>query len=48
MGTLCHRSALPHSRGSFTFHFVRYEDATPQAQEKAIVEQPKAMAEEAE
>ena len=39
--------SLTQSRGSFTFHFVRYEDATPQAQEKAIAE-AKAMAEEAE
>ncbi len=30
--------SLTQSRGSFTFHFVRYEDATPAAQEKAIAE----------
>lgn len=32
------------SRGSFTFHFVRYEDCPPAAQEKAIAE-AKALAE---
>ncbi|MDE6107515.1 MAG: elongation factor G [Oscillospiraceae bacterium] len=37
--------SMTQSRGSFTFHFVRYEEATPQAQEKAIAE-AKAMAEE--
>jgi len=30
--------SMTQSRGSFTFHFVRYEEATPQAQEKAIAE----------
>ena len=30
--------SLTQSRGSFTFHFVRYEEATPTAQEKAIAE----------
>ena len=34
--------SLTQSHGSFTFHFVRYEDATPAAQEKAI-EAAKAM-----
>ena len=38
--------ALTQSRGSFTFHFVRYEQCTPEAQEKAI-QQAKAQAEEA-
>ena len=28
--------SMTQGRGSFTFHFVRYEDATPAAQEKAI------------
>jgi len=37
--------AMTQSRGSFTFHFVRYEDAPPAAQEKAIAA-AKAMAEE--
>ena len=36
--------SLTQSHGSFTFHFVRYEDATPAAQEKAI-EAAKAMQE---
>ena len=36
--------SITQSRGSFTFHFVRYEDATPAAQEKAIAE-AKALAE---
>ena len=30
--------AMTQSRGSFTFHFVRYEDCPPAAQEKAIAE----------
>ncbi|MCD8332105.1 MAG: elongation factor G [Oscillospiraceae bacterium] len=30
--------SLTQSRGSFTFHFVRYEDAPPAVQEKAIAE----------
>ena len=30
--------SLTQSRGSFTFHFVRYEDAPPAAQAKAIEE----------
>jgi elongation factor G len=30
--------SMTQSRGTFTFHFVRYEEATPQAQEKAIAE----------
>ena len=37
--------SLTQSRGSFTFHFVRYEDAPPAAQAKAI-EEAKALAEE--
>ena len=37
--------AMTQSRGSFVFHFVRYEDCPPAAQEKAIVA-AKAMAEE--
>ena len=37
--------AMTQSRGSYTFHFVRYEDCPPMAQEKAIAE-AKAMAEE--
>ena len=37
--------AMTQSRGSFTFHFVRYEDCPPAAQEKAIAE-AKALAEE--
>ena len=37
--------AMTQSRGSFTFHFVRYEDCPPAAQEKAIAE-AKAMAEQ--
>ena len=37
--------AMTQSRGSFTFHFVRYEDCPPAAQEKAIAT-AKAMAEE--
>lgn len=36
--------SMTQSRGSFTFHFVRYEEASPQAQEKAIAE-AKALAE---
>ena len=39
--------SITQSRGSFTFHFIRYEDAAPQVQEKAIAE-AKLMAEEAE
>ena len=34
--------SITQSRGSFTYHFVRYEDAPPAAQEKAI-EAAKAM-----
>ena len=30
--------SMTQSRGSFPFHFVRYEEATPQAQEKAIAD----------
>ena len=30
--------AMTQSRGSYTFHFVRYEDCPPMAQEKAIAE----------
>ena len=30
--------AMTQSRGSFTFHFVRYEDCPPTAQQKAIDE----------
>ena len=37
--------AMTQSRGSITFHFVRYEDCPPAAQEKAIAA-AKAMAEE--
>ena len=37
--------AMTQSRGSFTFHFVRYEDCPPGAQEKAIAA-AKAMQEE--
>ena len=37
--------AMTQSRGSFTLHFVRYEDCPPMAQEKAIAA-AKAMAEE--
>ena len=34
---------MTQGRGSFVFHFVRYEEAPPAAQEKAIAE-AKAMA----
>ena len=37
--------AMTQSRGSFTLHFVRYEDCPAAAQEKAIAA-AKAMAEE--
>ena len=37
--------SMTQSRGSFTFHFVRYEDCPPVAQEKAIAE-AKAMNEQ--
>lgn len=37
--------AMTQSRGAFTFHFVRYEDCPPMAQEKAIAE-AKALAEQ--
>jgi len=37
--------SMTQSRGSFTLHFVRYEDCPPAAQEKAIAE-AKALAEE--
>jgi len=37
--------SMTQSRGSFVFHFVRYEDCPPAAQEKAIAE-AKALAEE--
>ena len=37
--------AMTQSRGSFVFHFIRYEDCPPAAQEKAIAA-AKAMAEE--
>ncbi len=37
--------AMTQSRGTFTFHFIRYEDCPPAAQEKAIAA-AKAMAEE--
>ena len=30
--------SMTQSRGTFTFHFVRYEDCPPAAQEKAIAE----------
>ncbi len=36
--------SMSQSRGSFTFHFVRYEECPPMAQEKAIAE-AKALAE---
>ena len=36
--------SITQSRGSFTYHFVRYEDAPPAVQEKAIAE-AKALAE---
>ena len=36
--------SMTQSRGSFTFHFIRYEDCPPMAQEKAIAE-AKALAE---
>ena len=36
--------SMTQGRGSFTFHFVRYEEAPPAAQEKAIAA-AKAMAE---
>mgnify|MGYP000452984235 FL=1 len=36
--------SMTQSRGSFTFHFVRYEECPPAAQEKAIAE-AKALAE---
>ena len=37
--------AMTQSRGSYTFHFVRYEDCPPAAQEKAIAA-AKALADE--
>ncbi|MCI8479942.1 MAG: elongation factor G [Oscillibacter sp.] len=37
--------SMTQSRGSFTFHFIRYEDCPPAAQEKAIAE-AKALAEQ--
>ena len=37
--------SLTQSRGSFTFHFVRYEEAPPAAQQKAIAD-AKAIQEE--
>ena len=37
--------SMTQGRGSFTFHFVRYEEAPMAAQEKAIAE-AKALAEE--
>ena len=37
--------AMTQSRGSYTFHFVRYDDCPPAAQEKAIAA-AKAMADE--
>ena len=36
---------MTQSRGSFTFHFVRYEEAPPAAQQKAIAD-AKAIQEE--
>ncbi len=30
--------SMTQSRGTFTFHFVRYEDCPPAAQEKAIAD----------
>ena len=30
--------AMTQSRGTFTFHFIRYEDCPPAAQAKAIEE----------
>ncbi len=38
--------SMTQSRGSFTFHFVRYEDCPPAAQEKAIAEAKAMEAEE--
>ena len=38
--------SMTQSRGSFTFHFVRYEDCPPAAQEKAIAEAKSLNAEE--
>ena len=32
------RSMTPEAAAAFTFHFVRYEDCPPAAQEKAIAE----------
>ena len=37
--------SMTQSRGSFTFHFVRYEEAPPAAQQKAIAD-AKAIQEE--
>ena len=37
--------AMTQSRGAFTFHFIRYEDCPPAAQQKAI-EEAKALAED--
>lgn len=39
--------SMTQSRGSFTFHFIRYDDCPPAAQEKAIAE-AKALAAEGE
>lgn len=38
--------SMTQSRGSFVFHFIRYEDCPPAAQEKAIAEAKKLAAEE--
>ena len=45
MGYAIDLRAMTQSRGSYVFHFVRYEDCPPAAQEKAIAA-AKAMAEE--
>ena len=37
--------SITQSRGTFSFHFVRYEEAPPVAQQKAI-EEAKALAED--
>ena len=38
--------SMTQGRGSFTFHFVRYEDAPPAVQEKAIAAAKAMQAEE--
>jgi elongation factor G len=39
--------SITQSRGSFVFHFIRYEEAPPMVQQKAI-EEAKALQQEAE